>query len=161
MFAQGTHSEGYEVITVKQNETYRFRVIGLGMDSMLSFSIENHTNLEIVEVDGVLVDPVMTDYLQLNSAQRYSILVKMDQPLGNYWMQSQMLPGPGPRNGRAILHYEGAADPKEMRKEVFSGETEELTLDHWVLEKLRPRSNLTTGNEVLIAKNYSVPGFVR
>jgi iron transport multicopper oxidase len=65
------------------------------MDSALSFSIENHTNLEIVEVDGSLVDPVMASYLQLNSAQRYSVLVSMDQPIGNYWIKGEMLPGPG------------------------------------------------------------------
>lgn len=136
------------MITVKQNETYRFRVIGLGMDSMLAFTIENHTDLQIVEVDGTLVDPVSADYLQLNSAQRYSVLVKMDQPIGNYWIRSEMLPGPGPQNGRAILHYEGADDPLEMRKQVFSGETDELELDNWVLSELHPRNNLTSGNEV-------------
>jgi FtsP/CotA-like multicopper oxidase with cupredoxin domain len=142
-------SEGYEVITVKQNETYRFRVIGMGMDSMLTFSVENHTNLEIIEVDGILVDPVVTDYLQINSAQRYSVLIKMDQPTGNYWITTEMLPGPGPSNGKALLHYEGAPDPEELRKQVFEGESEELELDEWVLNDLHPTSNFNVKQPVI------------
>jgi hypothetical protein len=38
-----------------------------------------------------------------------------------------------------------------MKKEIFSGETDELELDEWVLEDLHPRNNLTSGgNEVYI-----------
>ena len=56
----------YSVIQVKPGLIYRFRVIGMGMDSMLTFRIGNHT-FKIIEVDGILVDPVEADYLQLNS----------------------------------------------------------------------------------------------
>jgi L-ascorbate oxidase len=38
---------GYTVITVRQGAKYRFRVIGLGMDSMLQFKIDNHTQFKV------------------------------------------------------------------------------------------------------------------
>jgi L-ascorbate oxidase len=47
----------------------------------------------------------------------------MDQATENYWIQSEMVPGPGPRNGRAILNYEGAPDPSLMRRKIFKSKS--------------------------------------
>jgi hypothetical protein len=101
----------------------------------------------VIEVDGILTDPIETDRLDLNSAQRYSILLEANQPVGNYWIKSEMYPGPGPRNGRAILHYVGAPDPEltGMRREVFPGETEEMELDNWILNELHPSTLVNVG----------------
>jgi L-ascorbate oxidase len=150
---EGTNgnSTGYDVITVKPNATYRFRVIALGMDSMLTFRIANHSRLRIIEMDSILTDPVETDHLQLNVAQRYSVLVTMDQPIGNYWIETEMIPGPGPTNGRAILHYAGAPYPDSMRTQIFPDRTNEVELDEWVLSELHPSSSL---NQSIV---YPVP----
>jgi len=141
---------GYTVINVQRGRKYRFRVIGLGVDSMIRMRIEGHTNLKVIEVDGILTDPLITDHLDLNAAQRNSIIVEMDQPIGNYWIVSEMYPGPGPRNGRAILHYEGAPDPTPLMTMEFPGQTEEIELDRWILDKLHPSTSVNVGS-------YAVP----
>ncbi len=42
-------SDGYETIFVESGKTYRFRVIGAGIDSILTFEIEGH-QMQIIEV---------------------------------------------------------------------------------------------------------------
>jgi L-ascorbate oxidase len=49
-----------------------------------------------------------------------------------------MIPGPGPDNGIAILHYKGAPNPKHLRKLVRMGQTKELDLTQWVLPQIHP-----------------------
>jgi len=141
---------GYEVINVEPNKVYRFRVIGIGDDSMLKFSVANHS-LTIIEVDGSLVDPVVTDHLEINPGQRYSVLVKTNQNPHNYIIKSEMIPGPGPDNGIAILHYKGAQDPTPMRKTRRIGSTKKLDLTKWVRPQIHP-STLVHQNLV-----YKVP----
>jgi L-ascorbate oxidase len=143
-------SDGYEIINVEPNKIYRFRVIGFGSDSMLKFVIPQHL-LTIIEVDGYLVDPVVTDHLEINSGQRYSVLVKTDKNPDNYIIKSDEIPGPGPDNGIAILHYKGSKDPTHLRKLVRKGKSAEFNLTEWVLPQLHP-STLVHQNLV-----YKVP----
>jgi len=42
----------------------------------------------------------------------------MNQPIGNYRIRAKMMPGPGPQNGVAILHYKGAPAPESLRKQL-------------------------------------------
>lgn len=48
-----------------------------------TFSIDNH-NMTIIEVDGVETKPHTVDSLTIFAAQRYSVIVKANQPIGNY-----------------------------------------------------------------------------
>jgi L-ascorbate oxidase len=130
-------NDGYSVINVEPNKIYRFHVIGIGSDSLLTFAVDQHP-LTIIEVDGSLVDPVVTDHLEINSAQRYSVLIKTDKHPKNYIIKSKMKPGPGPDNGIAILHYKGAPNPKKLRKVVRNGQTKEQDLTLWVMPRLHP-----------------------
>jgi FtsP/CotA-like multicopper oxidase with cupredoxin domain len=41
---------------------------------------------QIIEVDGVNHVPLEVDQLQIFAAQRYSIVMKADQPINNYCM---------------------------------------------------------------------------
>jgi L-ascorbate oxidase len=132
---------GYQIINVRRNMIYRFRVIGMGMDSMLSFRVANHS-MKVIEADGILVNPVKTDHLELNSAQRYSVLIKMDQPIDNYWIQTEAVPGPGPGNGFALLCYEGAPRLPHLRNLNPQKQTPELELTEWILPQLTPNPNI-------------------
>jgi len=143
-------SDGYQILNVEPNKIYRFRVIGFGDDSMLKFTIPQH-KLTIIEVDSFLIDPVVTDHLEIEPGQRYSLLVKTDQAPDNYIMKSEEIPGPGPDNGIAILHYKGAKDPTPLRKLVRMGKSKESVLAKWVLPQIHS-STLVHQN-----LNYKVP----
>ncbi|XP_035707278.1 laccase-2 [Folsomia candida] len=130
-------TEGYEVITVQPEKTYRLRVIGGGIDSILTFAIESH-KMTIMEVDGTIIEPLEVDRLEVNSGQRYSILVTMDQEVGTYLITSEMIPGPGPNNGKAILQYEGAEVDVAKRTKVYKGNSTFEKLKRWEGSKLSP-----------------------
>ncbi|KAE8381839.1 Cupredoxin, partial [Aspergillus bertholletiae] len=63
-------------ISVEPGKTYRLRFIGATALSFVSLSIEGHDVLEIIEADGHYTKPVQTNYLQIASGQRYSVLFK-------------------------------------------------------------------------------------
>jgi len=69
--------------------------------------------MTIIEVEGNEVQPVEVDSIPILSGQRYSVVVKADQPVGNYWIRAlPNLPNATFDGGQnmAILRYEGAAD---------------------------------------------------
>lgn len=79
------------VFTLDPNSTYRLRLINVGFFLSFDFEIDSH-DLEIVEADGTLVDPITVDSLAVSLAQRYSFILKPrddSQDLGNYWMQAR------------------------------------------------------------------------
>lgn len=63
-------------ISVEPGKTYRLRFIGATALSFVSLAIEGHAAFEIIEADGHYTKPVATDYLQISSGQRYSVLLK-------------------------------------------------------------------------------------
>lgn len=60
---------------VNSNTTYYLRITNMGMFVSQYVYIEDH-ELEIVEIDGVYVDPVKVDSLYVAVAQRYGVLVR-------------------------------------------------------------------------------------
>jgi len=61
--------------------------------------------MAVIETDGVDTQKgPKVDVLSIIPGQRYSVIVLMDQPEGNYWIRGVAYPaGPG---GLAILQYE-------------------------------------------------------
>ncbi|KAG2218821.1 hypothetical protein INT45_007588 [Circinella minor] len=81
--------EGYSAIDVEPGKVYRLRVIGASTFSALGFSIARH-KFTIIEVDGELIQPYETDFLQVGPGQRFSILLKADQePNESYYINTQ------------------------------------------------------------------------
>ena len=100
------------VINVQQGLRYRFRVLSTSCDPAYNFTIDGH-RMTIIEVDGIEVQPVEVDSIPILVGQRYSVVVKADQPVGNYWIRSLSdLPGATFNGGQnmAILRYQGAVD---------------------------------------------------
>ncbi|KAK1221502.1 hypothetical protein PQX77_015693 [Marasmius sp. AFHP31] len=93
----------------------------MACDPRFNFSIDGHS-MAIIEADGVNHDPVNVDKFTIFAGQRYSAVVKADQPVGNYWIRANPeFPGtPGFDGGvnSAILRYKGApnADPTSSDK---------------------------------------------
>lgn len=98
---------GYELVPVKPNKTYRFRVIGATAFRTLGFAIAHH-NLTIIEVDGELTKPYTVNQLEVAPGQRFSVLLHTDKALDDYSIQVVRRWSDNvarPTNGLAILQY--------------------------------------------------------
>lgn len=132
---------GYYVTSVQAGKTYRFRFINAASDSLLSCTVDSH-QLTVIETDGVYVSPVITDRVVLTPGQRYSVILKADQPLGNYLISCKSLESSGPRNGIAYLHYEGGPILGDDLLREDRGGDEVLPMDRWVIDQLHPNLSL-------------------
>ncbi|KAI9799802.1 MAG: hypothetical protein M1825_004362 [Sarcosagium campestre] len=63
-------------IDLKPDLTYRFRFINAAALSLISLALQDHDGLEIIEADGQYTQPFKTDFLQMGSGERYSVLLK-------------------------------------------------------------------------------------
>ena len=110
------------IYEVEQGETYRFRLIHVGMQYAFKFSINNH-KLKVMATDGYLVEPVEVDYITMHSGERYDFLLEANQEAGDYWMKAETFDidignsTAPPYNffdhtAMAILHYSGSDKPK-------------------------------------------------
>ncbi|KAG2179873.1 hypothetical protein INT43_003659, partial [Umbelopsis isabellina] len=102
--------------TFTAGKRYRIRVINTSAIAEFDFSIDGH-NLTVVEADGVPMKPVTIDRIPINVAQRYSVIVEANQPVGNYWVRAVInencLAYTNPALNPTVLagiHYEGAPD---------------------------------------------------
>lgn len=77
----------------------------------------------IIEVDGVNVQPLVVDSIQIFSGQRYSFVLNANQPIGNYWIRAN--PDVG-NSGFAddinsgILRYLGAPNQEPTKSQTPS-----------------------------------------
>ncbi|KAK7042868.1 multicopper oxidase/laccase [Favolaschia claudopus] len=100
------------VITVTSGTRYRFRLVSLSCDPNFIFTIDGH-NFTVIEVDGINVQPLVVDSIQIYAGQRYSFVLNADQTPGNYWIRTVANGGTaGFDNGinSAILRYSGQDD---------------------------------------------------
>ncbi|KAG5644864.1 Acyl-coenzyme A oxidase 2 [Asterophora parasitica] len=110
----------FAVIKVIKGLRYRFRLVNTACDPNYVFSIDGHglasrllTTIilfphTVIEADGVNTQPLEVDSIQIYAGQRYSFVLKADQPIGNYWIRSN--PNIGTRGfegglNLAILRY--------------------------------------------------------
>ncbi|KAG6875491.1 hypothetical protein C0992_003629, partial [Termitomyces sp. T32_za158] len=112
----GGPSSPLAVISVTKGRRYRFRLVSMSCDPNYVFSIDGHT-MTIIEVDGVNVQPLTVDSIQIFAGQRYSFVMNADQSIDNYWIRA--LPNVDDANfdggvNSAILRYKHAPqqDPK-------------------------------------------------
>ncbi|EIM87797.1 laccase T2 copper depleted [Stereum hirsutum FP-91666 SS1] len=108
-YADGPASD-LAVITVESGKRYRMRMINMACDPNYTFSIDGHT-MTIIEADGVNVDPLGVDSIQIFAGQRYSFVLEANQTVDNYWVRA--LPSAGTTSfdgglNMAILRYSGA-----------------------------------------------------
>ncbi|KAI0269346.1 laccase [Gloeopeniophorella convolvens] len=112
-FPGGPNSSSLAIVNVEKGKRYRFRVVAMSCDPNFTFSIDGH-KLTIIEADGNNVVPHTVDQFTIYAAQRYSVVLNANQPVGNYWIRA--LPESGTIDGglnAAILRYAGGplADP--------------------------------------------------
>lgn len=82
----GSFNSSFPNYTLTANSTYRLRLANTGSFAAASFSVDDHP-LTVVEADGVLVEPFTVSSLDIDVAQRYSVLLTTNQTAGAYWMR--------------------------------------------------------------------------
>lgn len=126
--------------TIKPGTTMRLRLINHSSYLSYWFSIDGHP-LTIVEIDGVEVEPIVSQGVHVNIGQRYSVIIKATEKVGDYSIRSALekecfLPystytSSGLESigyqARGILRYERDEDSEgeEMTDEEDTGKEEE------------------------------------
>ncbi|EON97697.1 putative diphenol oxidase protein [Phaeoacremonium minimum UCRPA7] len=75
--------------SIRPNSSVRLRLINHSSFMSFWFSIDNHT-MEIVEIDGIEVEPIASRGVYVNIGQRYSVIVNANQTSGNYYMRATL-----------------------------------------------------------------------
>ncbi|KZP02622.1 multicopper oxidase, partial [Athelia psychrophila] len=126
----GPKDSPLSVVNVTQGLRYRFRLVSMACNIRYNFTIDDH-HMTIIEVDGVNVEPLVVDSIQIFSGQRYSFVLKANQNANNYRIRAEpreILPvfGDGAPTGfrgginSAILRYAGAPveEPTTHQKHI-------------------------------------------
>jgi FtsP/CotA-like multicopper oxidase with cupredoxin domain len=73
-----TNNVGLPVFDLEPNRYHRLRIINVGAFAEFQFQIDEH-ELAVTEVDGTDVQPINYHRLNINPAQRYSVVVHTDK----------------------------------------------------------------------------------
>ncbi|KAF8492202.1 laccase [Russula emetica] len=88
---KGRYKDGpaspFAIVDVKFGLRYRLRLVSISCDPAYTFSIDSHP-LTIIEVDGINVQPLQVDSLQIFAGQRYSVVLHANRPVSNYWIRA-------------------------------------------------------------------------
>lgn len=98
----GTYSQASNYITFNDNEnkyrtatyydpysTYRVRVVNAGFFLPFEFSIDEH-KLTLVEVEGTLIEPLETDFVDISVGERYSFFLnRTNADRDSYWVHAR------------------------------------------------------------------------
>ncbi|KAI0278401.1 laccase [Russula aff. rugulosa BPL654] len=103
----GGPASSLAVVNVAWGKRYRLRLVSISCDPAYNFSIDSH-QLTIIEADGINVQPLTVDSLEIFAGQRYSVVLHANQWISNYWIRA--LPnfeGQSYANytNVAVLHY--------------------------------------------------------
>ena len=98
---------GLEIVEVEKGKTYQLRLGNIAEFAFMNIAIENH-NMTVVEADGHPTTRKTVQSLDINTGQRYSVLITTDQPVGSYWISVMTRHRSGVVTGQAILRYKGS-----------------------------------------------------
>ncbi|KAL4428183.1 hypothetical protein ABPG75_002272 [Micractinium tetrahymenae] len=103
----------HENVTVEAGKTYLFRIINSASLPYQTVCFEGH-DVTIVAADAVPVKPIAASKfkgcIDINSGQRYDVLLTANKAAGNYWIATSVQFRPGSPSGYAVLRYKGAAE---------------------------------------------------
>ncbi|KAI5117970.1 hypothetical protein M0805_004904 [Coniferiporia weirii] len=122
------------VIGVKHGLRYRFRIVSTSCFPTYTVSIDGH-NMTVIEADGVETVPLTVDSLTIFPAQRYSVIVTADKPIGNYWIRV---------NPVSLAQF-----AENTGTEGFAGGINSAILRYSGAKAVEPTTNQTTGGVAL------------
>lgn len=98
-------------MSVQSGKSYRLRLVNTAIQSTFMFYVDQH-ELEVIAMDYVPIQPYTTNTVIINIGQRYDVILKANQPSGNYWMRSDNVELCGNLTNsydiKAIVHYDDA-----------------------------------------------------
>ncbi|XP_069125665.1 uncharacterized protein [Argopecten irradians] len=93
---------------VDAGETYRFRVIHVGVMYPIRIAVDQHP-LKVVASDGYDIQPVDAESLIITPGERYDFEIVTNQLAGtSYWIRVETLEHPSAHRSEAVLRYRGA-----------------------------------------------------
>ncbi|KAI0967734.1 multicopper oxidase-domain-containing protein [Xylaria arbuscula] len=101
-------------LNVAPGEIHRLRFVNVGGFAWFQIAVDDHDDLQVVEVDGTTVEPTPSSPLLISPGQRYSAILKADQGQGSFWLRARMvkscfaeptLPENGVEEAKAIVRY--------------------------------------------------------
>ncbi|KAF5467676.1 hypothetical protein F2P56_011907 [Juglans regia] len=96
-------------LMVEHGKTYLLRIINAALQDILFFAVGKH-NLTVVGTDASYTKPLTTDYIAISPGQTIDVLLKANQPHGDYYMAASVYSSAAgvPYDNTtttAILHY--------------------------------------------------------
>lgn len=86
-----TSNVGFPVFDLEPNRYHRLRIMNVGAFAEFQFQIDEH-ELAVTEVDGTDVQPINYHRLNINPAQRYSVVVHADKrERSSFRMRARMI----------------------------------------------------------------------
>lgn len=86
-----TTNVGTPRLSLERNESHRFRLINVGALAEFQVQIDEH-ELAVIEVDGTDVQPSNYHRVNINPAQRYSVIVNTSSATSaSFWMRARMI----------------------------------------------------------------------
>ncbi|RMY97027.1 hypothetical protein D0864_04948 [Hortaea werneckii] len=86
-----TSNVGYANFGLPAGKAHRLRILNVGAFAEFQFQIDEH-ELQVTEVDGTDVEPISYHRLNINPAQRYSVVINTDvQTSTQFWMRGRMI----------------------------------------------------------------------
>ncbi len=95
---------GYEIIEVENGTVNLIRIGNIAELSFMNIAIQDH-NMTVVEADGHKIKPLNVRSLDINSGQRYAVLITANQPVSTYWINVKTRHRSGVVTGQAVLKY--------------------------------------------------------
>lgn len=101
-------------LDMTHGERHRIRFINVGAFAWFQVAVDEHNDLQVVEVDGTIVEPTLSSPLVISPGQRYSAVLRADHDEGAFWLRARMilscfgkrkLPENGIAEARAIVRY--------------------------------------------------------
>lgn len=101
-----SHQGRSEVLHVKPSDGYvSYDLISSASTNTLMFSIDEH-KMYVYAVDGRYIEPIKVDALSLANGNRYSVIVDLDKPAGDYTVRLATVGLNQILNSTATLSYE-------------------------------------------------------
>jgi laccase len=82
----------YAKTNITATKKYRLRLINTSVDNMFQVSLDGH-DFEVIAADFVPIKPFNTTWLFIGIGQRYDVVIRANQPPGNYWFRAQIPSG--------------------------------------------------------------------
>ncbi|XP_065929673.1 uncharacterized protein [Magallana gigas] len=140
-----------EMFNVTLNSKTRFRIMNTGSTGEYKISFDEHKML-LIATDGYDLSTIWIDYLFINPAETYDVIVFANNTPGNYWIRVQTNEVMDQNHNRvdpnvsfALLHYQEVEVyyPDSKRKECSKFDSCVIANSHWspiTMSKWEPRA---------------------